>query len=97
MWSREAQTPGTAGHRSPTLFPGLTIKSPATGGWKTPPKEHREKEQDEKLKSPETRPRQRSGSLLPDRLTLSLLLKVWCRWALVHGDSYTSRSSTCLE
>lgn len=62
-----------------------------------PLKEHREKGQDEKLKSLETRPRQRAGSLLPDRLTLSLLLKVWGRWALVHGDSYTSWSSTCLE
>lgn len=55
-----------------------------------PLKEHREKRQEEKLKSPKMRPRQRAGSLLPARLTRVLLLKVWGRWAAVHGDSYTS-------
>lgn len=57
-------------------------------------KEHREKRQEETLKSSETRPRHRTGSLLPDTLTLALLLKVWGLWAAVHGDSYTSWSST---
>ena len=66
------------------------MKVPATGGWKMPLKEHREKRQEEKLKSPKMRPRQRAGSLLPARLTRVLLLKVWGRWAAVHGDSYTS-------
>lgn len=80
-----------------TRLPLLTIKFPATGGWKTPLKEHREKGQEEKLKSPETRSRQRWGSLLPDRLTRALLLKVWGRWATVHGDWYTSPSSTWVE
>ena len=80
-----------------TRLPLLTTKFPATGGWKTPLKEHREKGQEEKLKSPETRSRQRWGSLLPDRLTLALLLKVWGRWAMVHGDWYTSPSSTWVE
>jgi len=66
------------------------MKFPATGGWKTPLKEHREKRQEEKLKSPMMRLRQRAGSLVPDKLTLVLLLKAWGRWAAVHGDSYTS-------
>jgi hypothetical protein len=52
------------------------MKFPVTGGWKVPLKEHREKGQEEKSKSPETRPRQRAGLLVPDRLTLALLLKV---------------------
>lgn len=52
------------------------MKFPATGGWKTPLKEHREKVQEERSKSPETRPRQRTGLLVPDTLTLALLLKV---------------------
>lgn len=73
------------------------MKSPATGGWKTPLKEHREKGQDERSKSPETRRRQRAGSPLPDRLTLSLPFKAWGRWAEVQGDAYTSRSSTWVE
>lgn len=50
------------------------MKFPATGGWKTPLKEHREKRQEEKLKSPETRSRQRARLLLPDRPTVALLL-----------------------
>ena len=62
-----------------------------------PLKEHREKGQAEKLKSPWTRPRQRAGLLDPARLTLLLLSKAWGRRAAVHGDPYTSRSSTCLE
>lgn len=53
-----------------------------------PLKERLEKRQEEKLKSSEMRPRHRAGSLLPDRLTLALLLKVWGRWAaawrLIH-------------
>lgn len=73
------------------------MKFPATGGWKTPLKEHWEKRQEEKLKSPKTRLRQRAGLLLPDRWTLSLLLKVWGLWAAVHGDSNMSRSSTWVE
>lgn len=59
--------------------PGLTMKFPATGGWKTPLKEHWEKGQEEILKSPETRSRQRAALLVPDRLTVVLLLKVWGR------------------
>lgn len=55
-----------------------------------PLKEHREKRQEEKLKSPMMRLRQRAGLLVPDKLTLVLLLKAWGRWAAVHGDSYTS-------
>lgn len=58
---------------------GLTMKFPATGGWKTPLKEHWEKGQEETLKSPETRSRQRATLLVPDRLTMALLLKVWGR------------------
>lgn len=49
-------------------------------------KEHWEKRQEEKSKSPKTRLRQRAGLLLPDRWTLLLLLKVWGLWATVHGD-----------
>lgn len=60
-------------------------------------KEHREKWQGEKLKSPETRRRQRAGSLVPDRRTLALLLKVWGCEAVVHGEPYTSRSDTWAE
>lgn len=59
--------------------PRLTMKFPATGGWKTPLKEHWEKGQEETLKSPETRSRQRAVLLVPDRLTMALLLKVWGR------------------
>ena len=55
-----------------------------------PLKEHWEKWQEEKLKSSKMRPRQRAGSLVPDKLTLVLPVKVWGRWAAVHGDSYTS-------
>lgn len=82
---------------APSPSAGLTIKSPDTGGWKMPLKEHREKRQEEKLKRPETRPRQRAGSLPPARWTLSLPLKVWGRWAAVHGDAYRSRSGTRVE
>lgn len=56
-------------------LPRLTMKLPVTGGWKTPLKEHWEKGQKEKLKSPETRSRQRAGLLVPERLTMALLLK----------------------
>lgn len=58
-----------------THLPRLTMKFPVTGGWKTPLKEHREKGQEEKLKSPETRSRQRAGLLVPERLMRALLLK----------------------
>lgn len=58
-----------------THLPRLTMKLPVTGGWKTPLKEHREKGQEEKLKSPETRSRQRAGLLVPERLMRALLLK----------------------
>lgn len=70
---------------------------PVTGGWKMPLKEHREKRQEEKLKSRATRLRQRAGSLVPDRLTLALLLKAWGCRASAHGDAYTSRGSTWVE
>lgn len=62
-----------------------------------PLKEHREKRQEEKLKSRTTRLRQRAGSLVPDRLTLALLLKAWGCWDATHGDSYTSWGSTWVE
>lgn len=78
----------------PFLSSGLTINFPATGGWKTPLKEHLEKRQEDALKSWETRPRQRVGSLLPARLTLVLPLKARGRWAAVQGDSKTSWSIT---
>lgn len=58
----------------PAPIPRLTMKFPVTGGWKTPLKEHREKGQEEKLKSPDTRSRQRVGLLVPERLIRALLL-----------------------
>lgn len=78
---------GTAPPPPRFLSSGLTINFPATGGWKTPLKEHLEKRQEEELKSWETRPWHRAGLLLPARLTLALLLKAWGRWAAVQGDS----------
>lgn len=60
-------------------------------------KEHREKWQEEKLKSPEMSWRQRAGSLVPDRRALVLLLRVWGCWAAVHGEPYTSQSDTWAE